>query len=628
MAGGVVADVADDPTTLSWVNMLLGGLWPKADKALHGYVHNTLTPLLQTSYPRLFGQARFSQFTLGKNTPEFGPIEVVRHSDSHVQIELEMRYNSDVDMQLATGTGGITIGIHRLRFSGRLCISLKPLLEQVPVVAAAHVFFVYPPVVELQYSGLAMGAEFTGLTDKLMGVVHQFFKDNLVLPNCHSFWNTRDARLVDLTASAAQPPLGVLRVRILRGYKLAGANWTYSSADRFTSDPYCEVSLGGSSARTNTVRNSTDPVWRESEPSLYFVVYHREQLLEIEVYCDVGGAGILSRRNRALLGKFRRSSVTSILEEWPLVKRRGDGERAVRRNKIVLDTSEVSKQMLHVNDPINMGESSELEVELEWLDIASVPPSGYSASGSGPLMGIVLVELHTGGGFPEDAFQAKKGLRWKCRIDDREPVISKKGELIEDPNSKVRLPRKLFGVVDRLNDRHVPVEHIADICDTDEEAIQQYMKRKEEEEQRLIDRQLGQKAVEEVSVDLSWYQTVPLLLVGPRSEDAQLLVELLDGEDRVVGKMPAVPVSALLQDYALTLRKAKHTMEPVAFPSTAASMDWAAWLFPACQPPVRQPSSFKTVRMEFSVQLLLVTPGAAPRAISRAATSKLNAGRM
>ena len=49
-----------------------------------------------------FGMAgiHFARFSLGQGVPSFGPIEVRRHSDSQVLIEVEIRYASAVDVLL------------------------------------------------------------------------------------------------------------------------------------------------------------------------------------------------------------------------------------------------------------------------------------------------------------------------------------------------------------------------------------------------------------------------------------------------------------------------------------------------------------------------------------------------
>lgn len=411
--------------------MLLGSLWPKANNALSGFVHNELMPRLREVLPGVFKGLHFSRFTLGQNVPEFGPIEVCRLSESHVQIELEMRYFSDVDFLLDAGAAGLTIGISHLTFVGRLCLALKPLVETWPVVGGLHVFFCNQPRVELKYQGIALLAEFPGFAEKVQGVVDDFFRDRMVLPNCRSYWYTRDERIVNLTQGIGHMPIGVLRVRVLRARNLAGANWQLGSAEKFTSDPYCKLCLGSSSSTTSTVSKTTSPQWPTNEPSAYFVVYHREQGLEINIMDE--DKGVIRRNVVTSLGRLPPTSVRSILAEWPVALHAGKNGQ-IRRAQMTLDTSKVNRSMLHVNDPVINGIPSEIDLEVEWFDLsphAALPSSG--PSGRTPTA-MVLVELHSGSGFPEVLAFDKKGYRWRCSLNQKEepPVISKRGESREE----------------------------------------------------------------------------------------------------------------------------------------------------------------------------------------------------
>jgi Ca2+-dependent lipid-binding protein len=54
-------------------------------------------------------------------------------------------------------------------------------------------------------------------------------------------------------------------------------------ADRnFPSNPYCVLRLGGTSIKTSTVKNSTNPDWPD-EDAAYFIVHNREQELQAQL---------------------------------------------------------------------------------------------------------------------------------------------------------------------------------------------------------------------------------------------------------------------------------------------------------------------------------------------------------
>ena len=58
-----------------------------------------------------------------------------------------------------------------------------------------------------------------------------------------------------------------------------GANWKMGAVRNFTSNPYCVLRLGGTSIKTSTVKNSTNPDWPD-EDAAYFIVHNREQELQ------------------------------------------------------------------------------------------------------------------------------------------------------------------------------------------------------------------------------------------------------------------------------------------------------------------------------------------------------------
>jgi hypothetical protein len=622
---GAVADVG----TLSWVNVLLGSIWPKANMALMKYVHDQLTPRLRETLPGPFRGLRFARFTLGKNVPEFGPIEVRRISETHVQVELHMRYFSDVDILIETGTAGISFGVNHLAFVGRLCIALKPLLSTSPVIGGVHVFFASPPHVELKFAGLALAvSEVPGIESKILGVVEDFFRNSMVLPNMRSFHFTKDEGIMDLTEAASHPPVGVLRVRVVRANNLAGANWQMGMVERFTSDPYCQLRLGKSSARTSTIRGSCDPVWPPTDPSAYFVVYHQEQELEISVCQDDQNGFLRGNFNVGSLGRIPATSVHALLHHHD----GGDG-KTPSNVRIELNTSQVNRGMLHVDDPVNTGVPSYLEIELEWFDLPSsaseadlskgVQQLQASALGQhfSPLLGgllrfdsllldsakealagpvaVVLVELHGASGVPEDAALQKRSLRWQCKLEDHEPVRSKPGEYSnEDPcSSGLPIHQKLFYVIDRLSEHDMPVPEIASVCDTDQSLIQEYLTRRREFQ---LEKDARLRETEEHCIDCKWHETLALVVRRPAESCVQ--IELVEGDGKVVGFLDPVPLQQVLHDggvFARSWQKLSPAERADAKPGF-----FAAWLLPCSKPQVASRARYRNLSMQISVRVL------------------------
>lgn len=602
-------DVVADISTLSWVNLLLGSIWPKANGAMTSFVHNELTPMLQNSLPLPFRRLHFARFTLGEKTPEFGPIEVVRISDNHIQVELDMRYFSDVNILLDTGSGGLSFGISQLTFVGRICVALKPLLETWPIVGSVHIFFVHQPELELKLAGMEVVTEFPGLADKLKATVDDFFRINYVLPNRKSIPLTHDESKVDMTEVSSHPPIGVLRVRVLRAKHLAGANWRLTTVEKFTSDPYCIVKMSHTTFRTSTIQDSNDPEWPASERSAYFVVYHRDQKLDVDVFSE--DRGVLKRNFVGFLGCTAPVTVRTVLGSWPASPVSAAAGGSGRRQWLQLDTRKVGRDMLHVNDPVNLGIPSELELQVEWFDLPSAA-SGPETTGPRSPVSLVMVELHNGTGFPEEPVWEKKGLRWRCYLEQADAAVTRKGDVMhEEPDwSETNIHPRLFSVINQLILRGFPIADVADIIDSTVEAVQLYMELRQQHVNK-------HSRTDDYLVSCCWHETVSLFVRRP--EDSVLYIELLNGSDEVVGRLDPVPIRLLAQEPGCALPKATYAMSPVA---SSKSSGFTAWLFPSCNAPVLAKHRFNAVRMEMSVRLRHMVAGDGPGAAAGVARGR------
>jgi hypothetical protein len=606
-------DAAADRSTLSWVNTLLGWIWPKANKAIMQWVHEDFTPRLQEALPSPFKGLHFSTFSLGRNTPDFGPVEVIQHSDSHVQLDLDINYISDVDILIDAGTGGITFGINQLKFAGRLCIVLRPLVNKWPLIGAMKWFFCDTPKVALRFSGLAAVAHYPGLDAKVQSAVDEWIRSRAVLPNSR-VWNfTRNEDIVDPMEAASHEPLGIVRARVLRAWNLAGVNWSALAVDRFMSDPYCIVKVGDISHRSSTVTNTTNPSWPSQESSGFFVVHHKDQSLEIDVVGDDSGR-ILARNFVSFLGRTS-IPMSSIMASWPQQSENTPGSRVslgssmtstVRCKRVPLDTTNVTKDMLHVNDPIHHGARSEIEVEVEWFRFGDrqTLPAGMQMP-----MAVLYVELHKGNGFPQEGIGGKNGLRWRSCLrtegqNDEDTILSRRGqpcdiEQIEFPD--VPIHPRLHSVIDKLSEKKFPIQDIAQIVGTDNpEIIDHYLRVKAAYVQKHQDMAREQRSRDH-RISLQWYQTLTHFV--RRLEPASLTLELLDGEDNLIGYVGPLSLRQLFNN---SPTMAPRTMHSLYLPRPGSG-GLASWFTPTRKSSVAV-ERFATVELQLSVRLRYLEP--------------------
>mmetsp|Transcript_17644 Transcript_17644/g.50235 ORF Transcript_17644/g.50235 Transcript_17644/m.50235 type:complete len:541 (-) Transcript_17644:413-2035(-) len=370
-------------------------------------------------------------------------------------------------------------------------------------------------------------------------------------------------------------------------------NWQVGSAGSLTSDAYCVIRLGTSSMRTSTVEGTTSPEWPDTEPAAYFPVYHHDQELEIEVRDE--GKGFLSTKFVSFLGRMKGQKVRN------LVGSLSSGGRAEHR--FVLDTSQVNSSMLQVNDPVNCGVASELDILVEWSNaVPAVEGERFSrlAASTSHVHAddMMMLELHAGVGFPEDLFE--KGLRWRCSWEGHSdcPVTSQRGTpRTEKPNYDslpvaLRSNPALMDVITRLAERGDSVERIAPIVDFPPQVVLEFLKAKSQHERRVRAR----RQREHNCLAVQWHQTLPLPV--PSWADARLVIELLAG-DRVIGTLDTFLLEERLREGHSS---AAHTAKLVSRAPPSGVGGLAAWFFPECGQPQGGGGRFQALSMDISVR--------------------------
>jgi len=166
--------------SLSWLNALISWLWPSFNRAVMDFVHEDLMPRLRDALPSMLRHVTCSRFTLGEKSPELGPVQVLE-SPHRVDLVLGVQYLSDVDISFDAG-GGVSFGVRHLICNGKMCVSLRPLLQRFPVAGAVHMFFATAPQVDIEFTGLASLGHFPGIEKTIRRAVADWLNSYIVLP--------------------------------------------------------------------------------------------------------------------------------------------------------------------------------------------------------------------------------------------------------------------------------------------------------------------------------------------------------------------------------------------------------------------------------------------------------------
>jgi len=149
---------------------------------LENFVRDDFTPQLRHALGGAFSKAYFRKISLGTASPEFGPIQVTQFSESHVEVDVKMKYISNVDLLLDDGRAGITLGVSHLAFEGWLIIVLR-LIGKTPIIGSFCAHFADTPQIAMQFEGLASIANMVGIEHLVRESVERAVRQKLVLPN-------------------------------------------------------------------------------------------------------------------------------------------------------------------------------------------------------------------------------------------------------------------------------------------------------------------------------------------------------------------------------------------------------------------------------------------------------------
>ncbi|KAF4736740.1 extended synaptotagmin-like protein, partial [Perkinsus olseni] len=125
------------------------------------------------------------EFKLGGNTPTLGPIRTSRRDHgTHESLDVNVHLEYDCDARVAFSVGLLSVGIERVYFKGDLCLSLDPLVDEIPLVGGVQVTLASLPDITWSFSGLANLADVPGISSVVQAAVERAIRETLLLPNC------------------------------------------------------------------------------------------------------------------------------------------------------------------------------------------------------------------------------------------------------------------------------------------------------------------------------------------------------------------------------------------------------------------------------------------------------------
>ena len=143
----------------------------------------------------------------------------------------------------------VTQGVESVQLHGRLSILLGPTFDIIPLIGAAQIAFVNPPVLKLDFTGAANVADSDMIDGAVRKVIINIINSILTLPN---------RLLIKLDASndyfkTQLFPIGVIRITAEKatGFaedKKGAAQKLFSKLTRASPDTYVNISVGAEDA--------------------------------------------------------------------------------------------------------------------------------------------------------------------------------------------------------------------------------------------------------------------------------------------------------------------------------------------------------------------------------------------
>lgn len=325
-----------DSYDIGWLTWSVERLWPYAEKAVAKMLREWVEPALQTSLPDRLKGIRFSEFTLGKAHPQLGPLVACsrHHEGFEIQLDIWVKYSGDANIVVDAVIA--SVGIGHIKLNGLLSIKLKPILEEIPIVAGINLFFLNPPEIDLTFSGHLEVANIDMIRKAILKGVAGALQDILVLPNMLVLnWSMESMAAAEPVATFGDVlPHAVVRLRIHEAHDLFASD--FHCFRKRTSDPFVKIKLGLQKVQTTTKKQTLNPVWNEDFDLL---LHDKKQRIFIEVFDhDVA-------RSDETLGKVGEISVANIIDAgldglWiPLVETPGSQRSRVRVSICVCDLS-------------------------------------------------------------------------------------------------------------------------------------------------------------------------------------------------------------------------------------------------------------------------------------------------
>ncbi|KAL3425248.1 Extended synaptotagmin-2 [Phlyctema vagabunda] len=306
--------------SVRFLNDIVAQLWPHINVAGSKMTKEIADPMFKSMLPGPLATLHFTKVDLGHVPFILSNVLVTRTETNSIKLDLNVDWAGKCDIEL-DGNMIPAVGVRGVALHGRLSILLGPLSDVLPLIGAAQIAFVNPPVLKLDFTGAANVADSDMIDGAVRKVILSVINSILVLPN---------RLLIKLDAAndyfkSHLYPLGIIRLTVEKAWgfaedKQSAGKKFLSKLTRASPDTYCNVGVGAEEVwRTSTKNNTTNPAWNEVHD---FVVTDLNQCIKVDLQDhDVGSddqIGVAVTTVKDILSASGKQELSLVHKEQPV----------------------------------------------------------------------------------------------------------------------------------------------------------------------------------------------------------------------------------------------------------------------------------------------------------------------
>ena len=266
-----------------FLNKTLEKFWPSLGKAIGKITADIVNPILESVKPSILEQLELTTMEFGTTSPKILGVKFVNSSSHNVRLDLDVRWVSDLVVNLAVGVKNLPLVIILNEVMLNSCISiqlLNPTHEGVIPFEVVSISLIGNPTLNFSLKIANLDVLNIGILDfnidsLIKGIIKDIVADLLVAPNkilvpMYAFEDEKLSKIYNPS------PQGLLILNIEKATNIiAGDFWG-------TSDAYITIKSASGLLNTQIKYATLNPVWNET---LEILIKDAEaEVLNVELY--------------------------------------------------------------------------------------------------------------------------------------------------------------------------------------------------------------------------------------------------------------------------------------------------------------------------------------------------------